>query len=94
MVNDQSLRAAGSMELIYSMHDMVFKTLSDLKKLCIKLDTGFFEGSKYSLRVHGLYYKIGDKYVNISCRLKNCQFRINHVFEKDKNGEPKMIKYY
>jgi hypothetical protein len=82
------------MGLIYSTNDFKYESLNDLLKLCKKLDQNFYHNQKYNLRVHGIYYKPGDKYVNLSCRVKNCNFRINHTFEKDEKGRPKTIRYH
>ena len=41
--------------------------------------------------MHGIYYKPKDKYVNICCRLKGCQFRINYKFELDAKQRPTKI---
>ena len=73
---------------------MQFDSMKELDKMCKKLDQGFYQNSKYCLRVHAVYFKHGDKYVNISCRLKNCGFRINHKYETDSKGKPCQIKYY
>ena len=80
MVTEQSFRPAGAMDLIYDLQGAQYSCLKDLDRLCRKLDLGFYQNSKYNLRVHAIYFKPGDKYVNVSCRLKNCGFRINHKY--------------
>lgn len=94
LVTDQSFRTAGLMGLIYSTQDYTYDSLNDLLKVCKQLDQKFYPNQSHYLRVHGIYYKPGDKYVNLSCRIKNCNFRINHTYEKDEKGRPKSIKYH
>ena len=92
-VTENSFRARNSMALVFNMNDVVHDSLADLQRLCKKLDIDFYNGAKNPLRVHGIFYKPGDKYVNVACRLKNCPFRINHSYEKDSKGRPTSIKY-
>ena len=38
--------------------------------------------------------KHGNKNVNISYRLENCGFRINHKYKIDSKGKPCQIRWY
>jgi hypothetical protein len=81
------------MALIHSTTDYKYDSLNDLLKICKQLDMKFYPDKKSILRVHGIWYKPGDKYINISCRIKGCPFRLNHTYEKDEKGRPKNIKF-
>ena len=68
--------------------------MAELQKMCRLLDVRFFQGCKYNLRVHAIYFKPGDKYVNVACRIKNCPFRLNHKYEVGENGKIVNIRFY
>ena len=81
-------RAQGSHPYLYNLTDTCHDSLSDLLKICKKLDLLFYGSTEQTLRVHAIYYKQGDKFVNIGCRIKNCSFRVNHTYDKDSKGRP------